>query len=71
MEIIAIIHRRQNLTHVFTSTVFSHLVNVTPSSPSVILDQQQNQKVFYICSLLWLRQQKKKQFVSIFLGRIN
>lgn len=49
MEIIAFVHRRQNLTQVFSSTVFNHVVDITPSSPSVVLDQQQRQKILYIC----------------------
>lgn len=61
----------KNLTQVFTSTVFNYYMDITPSSSSVLLDQQQNQNVFYICSFSWLREQKEGQFVGIFLGRIK
>lgn len=46
METTAFSYRRENLTPVFISTfyLFNH-VDVTPSSPSVVLDQQPNQRL--------------------------
>lgn len=59
MEIIAFVHRRQNLTQVFSSTVFNHVVDITPSSPSVVLDQQQDKRFYTYVSLL--RSDSKKR----------
>lgn len=57
METIACVHRRENRTQAFTSTLFNHAVDIMPPSLSVVLHQQPNQKVLCISSFCWARQQ--------------